>query len=933
MTANLLESIVTDIGDDTCEIRGQASVDIIGRSDFKRRFVIKGPGYDPVTGNRLSYLPPDSTYTSSIRLGNYCGGHEAEALAYQFDVNPNNALVTIWYAMSMQDARHNTVRENPEFVIHIEKFAHRQWVRIGSDTLCNVQHTPTQSDSLGSFHRGLDSALVGSGAGQYYVAGNLYKDWQKVVVDLSQYLYSTVRIVMVSSDCMWTQHYAYCYIVGDCQPMKMKVNTCFNDSTGMPVLQAPDGLMSYQWYRSKTGILSATEQRMDSSYVAIQGDTSNTLYTNMGHFVNYYSGDTMSHTQFKCVMHSLMNQNDPSVTVESTLMAEIGGDGSTLAFRTVCDSLHWGDTVITTSGTYTKAFPRDAGCDSLVQLRLTVNRNTSHNASVSACDRYVWHNATYTTSGVYSYITQNANRCYHYDTLQLVVNHSVADSIADTVCNSMVWCDTTYTVSGSYNRHLTTDGGCDSSLMLRLTVNSDVSSDSAATACDRYMWNGVLYGSGGDHTQTFLAANGCDSVVTLHLTLHNSYSHVAPVSYCDTFTWEGVTYRAAHDTAVHHYTAMNGCDSSVTYLLTGHLSSSATDTQMACDRFVWQGNLFVASTDTAVFRTRNVFGCDSTITLHLTINYSTESGDTLERCDSLLWWRNGVVYRYSTDSAYVTYTNTAGCDSTVWLNLSIFTGGSSESSRTVCDSMWWIDNRCYRKDTTVGTTLASVHGCDSIVTLHLTVNHSTHTILFDTAYGSYTWCDGNTYRHDTVVVHIIATAAGCDSVMTLHLFIKPVPIEIVNLDDHVIVVNHYPLGHDSLRYDYPEYRWYRDSAYLGIHREQDYISSTSRLQGSFFVEVPTDSSRTLWCRSNVVTIASEQNTAELMAWPSPLLSGSQLHIAAAEAATSCRLYDNQGRLCAIIPVYQGHGAVPLRLSSGVYMLTDGLGHQVRIVVY
>ena len=36
------------------------SLNIHGQQDYSYRFAIKGPGYDPHTSNRLSYLPPDS---------------------------------------------------------------------------------------------------------------------------------------------------------------------------------------------------------------------------------------------------------------------------------------------------------------------------------------------------------------------------------------------------------------------------------------------------------------------------------------------------------------------------------------------------------------------------------------------------------------------------------------------------------------------------------------------------------------------------------------------------------------------------------------------------------------------------------------------------------------------------------------------------------
>ncbi len=927
-----LESITFTGSNDRCENRSRKSKDIMGNYDNKRRFVIKGAGLDTMTAMHLSYLPPDSSFTSSIRLGNYCGGHEAEALAYQFDVSPNNALISIWYAMSLQDAGHATFEENPEFVIQVEKREYNQWVRIGGDTLCYVQPTPRTQDSIGVFKKGVPK-IGWEPAARNPKAGNLYKEWQKVTIDLSQYLYATVRIIVASSDCYHTSHYGCCYIAGECQPMKMQVDACAHTSAGVSVLRAPDGLLSYQWYRSKTGVLSAAAQRMDSSYVILLGDTSSTLNVNIGHFVNYYTNDTMQQTQFKCVMQSLMNHNNPSARVVSTLLAEISDDGSIPVYQTVCDSLRWVDTVITASGVYSKTFSSVHGCDSIVNLHLTVNRSTKDDTAVNACDSYSWRGMNYTTSGIYTYRDTNAFGCNYNDTLRLAVNQSTAEGVADTVCNLKVWYDSTYTVSGAYSHHLTNVSGCDSVLTLHLTVNYGAMGDTSATSCDQYVWNDSTYRRSGDFMQMFPALNGCDSVATLHLTIHTTYDHLFPHTYCDTFTWEGHTYHAPHDTAVHHYTAVNGCDSAVTYHLTRHLSVTATDRQTACDSFLWHGAIFTESTDTAVYHDTTVNGCDSAVTLRLTINRSTESRDELESCDSLLWWRDSVMYRHGTTSAYVTYTNTAGCDSTVWLWLKLYTGDSSESSRTVCDSMRWIDGRYYSADTTVSALLASVHGCDSVVTLHLTVNRSSIATVSDSAYGSYTWRDGNTYWHDTVVSYILTNAAGCDSMLSYHIIVKPVPIEIVNLDDHVIVVNHYPLGRDSLRFDFLDYRWYRDSTYLGEYRHQDYITSIPQLCGLYHVEVPTDPTMQHWQRSNTVHVYRLYNEPALSAWPSPLSSGAQLHIAATDDVTSCWLYDNQGRLCMTIPISQGSATIPIRLSSGVYTLTDGRGNQVRIVVY
>ena len=62
------------------------SRDIHNNLDHTFNFVIKGPGTDPETYGHLSYLPPDTSFHSSIRLGNYCGYHGAEKLTYEIRI-------------------------------------------------------------------------------------------------------------------------------------------------------------------------------------------------------------------------------------------------------------------------------------------------------------------------------------------------------------------------------------------------------------------------------------------------------------------------------------------------------------------------------------------------------------------------------------------------------------------------------------------------------------------------------------------------------------------------------------------------------------------------------------------------------------------------------------------------------------------------------
>ena len=78
---------------------------------------------------------------------------------------------------------------------------------------------------------------------------------------------------------------------------------------------------------------------------------------------------------------------------------------------------------------------------------------------------------------------------------------------------------------------------------------------------------------------------------------------------------------------------------------------------------------------------QNSAGCDSTATLNLTINNSDVTTSSVTACDSYIW--DGVTYTSS--GAYINvYTNASGCDSTHTLNLTINNSNTGSSSVTAC---------------------------------------------------------------------------------------------------------------------------------------------------------------------------------------------------------------------------------------------------------
>ena len=316
-----------NLSSQTSSCSASASYDINGANDALKRFSIKGSGMDAVTSNNLSYLPPDPSFTSSIRIGNVCVGAQAELLTYEFNVNLNNNLVTIWYSMSLEDARHQAA-SNPEFVITVEKQVGNNWQLAGGDTLCYIRQTPVQgASSIAPFSQGSSQ--------------NLYLNWNKVIINLNNLLYQRVRIKIMAGDCSASGHYGYCYVAGECQPMKLNANGCAAGETDdVARITAPKGAMNYEWYRSRTGKLSGVDRENDANYVLIGNANDSILNVTVNHFINNTNPthpDTVTQNTFMCKMTTRMNETLP---ITSAIYTDVGNTKPRLSIDTMlaCDA-------------------------------------------------------------------------------------------------------------------------------------------------------------------------------------------------------------------------------------------------------------------------------------------------------------------------------------------------------------------------------------------------------------------------------------------------------------------------------------------------------------------------------------------------------------------------------------------------------------------
>lgn len=254
------------------------------------------------------------------------------------------------------------------------------------------------------------------------------------------------------------------------------------------------------------------------------------------------------------VDYTAVNQVVNNLVLNECLGFSIDVNGSTYS-----TSGNYSDTIIGGSS---------LGCDSIVNIDLTINQPSTGVDVQVACDVFTWINGVSYTSSNFTdtYTLTNASGCDSVVTLNLTLNQSSSAVETISSCGIYTWPANgqSYFQSGSYQEVLTNSLGCDSIVTLNLTVNLDYTFTDNISACDSYVWhvNGTTYTQSTSVTETFQTASGCDSVHILNLVLNSSSLSNVSVESCGSFIWDvnGVEY---WNTGVYSDTlqSSSGCDS------------------------------------------------------------------------------------------------------------------------------------------------------------------------------------------------------------------------------------------------------------------------------------------------------------------------------------------------------------------------------------
>lgn len=214
-------------------------------------------------------------------------------------------------------------------------------------------------------------------------------------------------------------------------------------------------------------------------------------------------------------------------------------------------------------------------------------------------------------------------------------------------------------------------------------------------------------------------------------------------------------------------------------VVTGGINGSSL-TINSCSNYTSNNGTVYTSTGTYNETYTNSAGCDSILTINLTIAPLTSSIN-VTACDSYTSPSGNHIW--TSDGYYQdTLTAVGGCDSVINVSLDI-ANYSSTTFVSNCESYTTPDgNNTWTASGQYPVTYTGVAGCDSIITYDLTILSTSSSSISVTACDSYTSPSGNdTWTTSGTYSDIVPNAMGCDSIITINLTITGLDVSVTQI--------------------------------------------------------------------------------------------------------------------------------------------------------
>ena len=239
------------------------------------------------------------------------------------------------------------------------------------------------------------------------------------------------------------------------------------------------------------------------------------------------------------------------------------------------DNYEWQGMDLNTPGNYTVSFTDSYGCDSILQLDLSVYPSyyRMESAEICANETYWWQGESYDQSGTFSKNFPTQEGCDSLFELELWVHPVYEFTESAFICEgeSYSWEGFQLEIPGTYGQYYTSEFGCDSTLYLELFMYPSYEFSDTVSVCpgEQITWHDHVYDTAGDYEHTYPTMDGCDSTYLLHYVALPEYHFAEEASICqgDSMLWHGTWLDTAGQYQV-SYLTQDDCDSSYTIDLT-----------------------------------------------------------------------------------------------------------------------------------------------------------------------------------------------------------------------------------------------------------------------------------------------------------------------------------------------------------------------------
>ena len=439
-------------------------------------------------------------------------------------------------------------------------------------------------------------------------------------------------------------------------------------------------------------------------------------------------------------------------------------------------------------GVYRDTLSAANGCDSIVELHLSVNRPyySFREEHIIEGQEVKAYGQTFTTDTVYTHNALTPNGCDSTMVLKVVV-HPMVDTTV-TVCSNelpYIWINkwngqaTPLYAAGLYRNDTTMVNGQRMFYGLRLIVDTPSDTTIYREICegDTYNFNNRYLGETGEYRDTLANANGCDSVIILHLNVLRKYYHSIEhtIYEGDSVLFESKYYKEPGAYPI-RFTSSFGCDSVVELRLM--VIRLFDDSISVCANnlpYIWRDKTIYESgvyRDTVI----NSEGKETPIGIKVTVLPTARAAEPVNVtiCEGDFYkFGNRVLSEQG--SYYDTLTAVNGCDSIVMLSLQVMPAKYQTTTKRIFEGDSALFNGVWYKESGVYEYRElNEHGCTDTYQLILTVlktfNIDTTAVICDNEL-PFVW-RGYEYNESGDYALPIAWTDSSRVVKTLHLTVN-----------------------------------------------------------------------------------------------------------------------------------------------------------------